>query len=74
MDKTQQVYFSVQSVWGSIPGLGRLVKITNCCVEPPLGGHSHQPGVWQTPVTQLLGGDLYGEHNPLQHALQYPLL
>ena len=57
--KTQQVCFSVQRVRGSIPGLGRLVKITICCVEPPLGvtlspagslANSCYPATWGRPV------------------------
>ena len=51
--------FSVQRVRGSIPGLGRLVKITVCCVEPPLGvtlspagslANSCYPATWGQPV------------------------
>ena len=51
--------FSVQRVRGSIPRLGRLVKITVCCVEPPLGvtlspagslASSCYPATWGQPV------------------------
>ena len=59
MDKTQQVCLSVQRVRGSIPRLNRLVKITLCCVEPPLGvtrspagclASSCYPATWGQPV------------------------
>ena len=55
----QKVCFSVQRVRGSIPGLGRLVKITICCVEPPLRvtlspagslANSCYPATWGRPV------------------------
>ena len=52
-----KVCFSVQRIRCSIRRLGRLVKITVCCGEPPLGVTLSPAGNWQISVTQLLGGD-----------------
>ena len=60
VDKIQQVSFPVQRVRGSITSLGRLVKITVCYVEPPLG------------VTLSPAGSLANSCYPLHHVLQYP--
>ena len=69
----QQVCFSVQRIRGSIPRLGRLVKITVCCVESPLGVTLSPAGILANFCNPATWGRPYGVEDPLQRVLQQPL-
>ena len=73
VDKTQHACFFVQRVRDSIPRLGRLVKITICCLEPPMGVTLSPVGSLANSCYPVTWGNLYGDDNLLQHVLQYPL-
>ena len=56
-----------------IPRLGRLVKITVCCVESPLGVTLSPAGNLANFCNPATWGQPYGVEDPLQRVLQQPL-
>ena len=55
-----------------IPRADKLVKITVCCVEPPLGVTLSPAGNLANFCNQATLGQTYGVEDPLQCVLQQP--